>query len=353
MTFNRFIPGIVVNKKLEEKDSYWDTMRIRNVSTVNIVRNRSGRRFAVFSCSIYSAESVYLFYAPITAAAWKRIGYDVVVILTGDFNLQHEERSRLNLTQQLLQNMGVSILYVQCNASYAVKISQLVRVFVGLLPKQLVHDNDDIITTDADLIPINRNQYQPTLNSDGFLINPYCCGLFKHREKVYRMFPMSHIFLNKSTWRALLTESIQRTELLATNASSDLLSNDALLSFDTITLYVRPEFKDVYDKEMIKGDAAWYMDQIFCSMLLIDYHRKHPNLIIHERNLTERLDRILGLQYWNRTDFQQFGDGHLPHNEIFLHTNWNILKKLLNFLFSHTQIAIFDKYYKEYAIKIQ
>ena len=66
---------------------------------------------------------------------------------------------------------------------------------------------------------------------------------------------------------------------------------------------------------MNKGDAAWYMDQVLCSMLLTDYREKHPNFSLSERRRAARLDRASGMNFWNRENFEQFGDAHLKHDE--------------------------------------
>ncbi|CAF4563055.1 unnamed protein product, partial [Rotaria sp. Silwood2] len=161
-----------------------------------------------------------------------------------------------------------------------------------------------------------------------------------------------HIFLQKKVWRSIVMESVQRSELLvnADNRTQYLLSEKAPLSFDTISLYGRKEFKEIYDQRMDKGDAAWYMDQVLCSMLLTDYRGKHPNLKINERGRIDRLDRAYPMHIWNRDNFNQFGDSHLKHDEIFEEGNWKIFNKLLKSLFNDTILTLFNDYYKQYMI---
>ena len=151
--------------------------------------NSSNRRFAIFACSIHSTTLAYSFYTPITAASWKRVGYETIVIFVGDFTLLNVLTARLNLSRTYLKYVGANIIDVQCNVSYAIKLSQLVRVFAGFLPDSIVHDDDDIITGDSDLMPLKASEYQPTKGTDGFIFNAFCCESFKRREKTYRMFP--------------------------------------------------------------------------------------------------------------------------------------------------------------------
>lgn len=147
-------------------------------------------------------------------------------------------------------------------------------------------------------------------------------------------------------------ESIQRSELLANadNRTLYLLSEHAPISFDLISLYARHEFKNVYDSNMSKGDSAWYMDQVLCSMLLTDYREKHKNFTIDERGRAARLDRADRIAYWNRDRFDQFGDAHLLHDTILQDHNWKIFNKLLKTLFNQTLLNTFNEYYQQYTI---
>ncbi|CAF3878821.1 unnamed protein product [Rotaria magnacalcarata] len=148
-------------------------------------------------------------------------------------------------------------------------------------------------------------------------------------------------------------ESNQRTELLvsATARTQQLLSNDAPFSFDTVSIYGRHEFRDIFDKPMTKGDSSWFMDQVLCSMLLTDYREKNKNLKISERGRANRLDRAAGIGYWNRDTFSQFGDAHLIHDTILEAHNWKIFNKLLKTLFNESLVNMFNDYHRQYMIK--
>jgi hypothetical protein len=163
---------------------------------------------------------------------------------------------------------------------------------------------------------------------------------------------VGHIYLKKKSWRAIIMESKQRDELLvnANTLTKDLLSEKASISFDLISLYGRHEFKQIYDSDMKKGDAAWYMDQVLCSMLITDYREKHKDFKISERGRAGRLDRANGIGYWNRDRFDQFGDAHLIHDSILQEKNWKIFNKLLNALFNETLVQLFNDYYRQYLI---
>ncbi|CAF5076788.1 unnamed protein product, partial [Rotaria sp. Silwood1] len=192
-------------------------------STEKNLSKNTIRKFVVFASSIYSELRSYIFYTPITAAAWQRIGYNVIVIFVGDFTTTNNDRSllkQLNITRNLLKRLGVYVIDFQCHRSYSIKISQLVRMFAGFISNDIVKDIDYIIITDSDIIPLNSNNYVIKNGTHGFIYNAFCCGTFKRREKTYRMFPMCHICLSKQLWRNLVLESTQRKELLHSNLSS-------------------------------------------------------------------------------------------------------------------------------------
>ena len=155
------------------------------------ISTRSTRRFAVFSCSIHSAVLVYTFYAPIIAASWQRLGYEPIVLFVGDFTQRNVSVQRLNSTRTLLKRLGAQIVDVHCSESSSVKVSQMLRVFSGFLPDSLVHENDSILTTDSDLMPLQAKHYERPRNADGFIYNARCCGSFHRRGRTYRMFPSS------------------------------------------------------------------------------------------------------------------------------------------------------------------
>jgi hypothetical protein len=172
---------------------------------------------------------------------------------------------------------------------------------------------------------------------------------FEHKRIVSSV---GHIFLKKKSWRAMVLESEQRQELLTNTSQSVqlLLTENATLSFELISLYTRHEFKHIYDSNMAKGDSAWYMDQVLCSMLLTDYRNRHKNFTISERGRAGRLDRGNGIAYWNRDTFDQFGDAHLIHDAILEEANWKVFNRLLKALFNQTIINLFNDYYRQYKI---
>lgn len=146
-------------------------------------------RFAIFACSIHASLAAYTFYTPITAASWQRMNYTPIVVFVGDFKKADVMTPRLNLSRNYLKHLGARIFDLQCNESYSIKLSQLVRVFSGFLPDHIVEDDDNILTGDSDLMPLKISEYQPSPGTHGYIFNAFCCGQFQRRGRAYTMFP--------------------------------------------------------------------------------------------------------------------------------------------------------------------
>jgi len=80
----------------------------------------------------------------------------------------------------------------------------IAREMVGLLPEELVGDGDFVVTSDADLYPVSARHYEVGGDEAIKIWNGQCCGLFKHRERNYTMFPMGE-FLGGNMWQVFFT----------------------------------------------------------------------------------------------------------------------------------------------------
>ena len=186
-------PFEVVGKGLVNESSI--TTRNTTLATVRpavtkpLLPPSQNRRFAIFACSIHASLLAYTFYTPITAASWTRAGYISIVVFVGDFTKAGVMTPRLNLSRNYLKRVGAHIVDLQCNESYSVKLSQMVRLFSGFLPDDIVQDEDNILTGDSDLMPLKITEYIPTAGTHGFIFNAFCCGNFQRRGKSYTMYP--------------------------------------------------------------------------------------------------------------------------------------------------------------------
>ncbi|CAF3352995.1 unnamed protein product [Rotaria sp. Silwood1] len=353
----------------------------RTITTEVIVEERvetTSKQYAFVSCSIHSTIEAYCFYMPMVTLAWRRLGYEVIVILVGDFiNLNNTKPDDIQLVIKYVHAFGGKTLEFQSPQDYAMKISQTIRLFIGFLPLNFVNDDDYFIITDSDLLPLHREQYMLEKGyPDGFIVNRYCCGFFFRRNRSYHMIPMGHLYMKRYLWREIILQSIIQKELITisqnfyqyTNGSHEyeiikrykkkrfdslLLTKDKIITYDIMSLYLRQEFRQTYDERTVKGGTGWDMDQVLITMLLFDYLNSTTDgqkLKIHERGLLGRLDRSVPFLQWStRSNFSEFGDAHITHN-IFEKKFWYTHLRLFKSLFNETCIKLLNEYYKGYLL---
>ncbi|CAF1484374.1 unnamed protein product, partial [Rotaria sordida] len=91
------IPNVIIpwpNMKIE----FMSISTFSSSPSINVKLSTNNiRKFAVFASSIHSKLRSYIFYTPITAAAWQRIGYQPIVIFVGDFT----DNNNASLSSQL------------------------------------------------------------------------------------------------------------------------------------------------------------------------------------------------------------------------------------------------------------
>jgi hypothetical protein len=105
---------------------------------------------------------------------------------------------------------------------------------------------------------------------------------------------------------------------------------------------------------MSKGDSAWYMDQVFVSMLIDDYTRRTNQIYIDTRTKQSlRLDVTQPYHMWERQYIAQFSDAHVVHDEIFDTYRWSSFKHLLDFLFDSSLANQFNVYYKQFVLTLR
>ncbi|CAF3800772.1 unnamed protein product [Rotaria sordida] len=337
------------------------------------------KQYAFVACSIHSSNEAYCFYTPIIVLAWRRLGYEVIVTLVGDFiKLNQTKPDDIQLVIKYIHEFGGKILEFQCPENYAMKISQTIRLFIGFLPLNFSNDDDYFIISDSDLIPLRRTQYMLEKGyPDGFIVNRDCCGFFFRRNRSYHMIPMGHLYMKSYLWRDMILQSVIHKELITIsqnfyqypNGSYDyeitkrytkkkkfdslLLTKDKIVTFDIISLYLRQEFRDIYDQPTVKGGTGWDMDQLLITMFLFDYINTTTDgqkLKIHERGLLGRLDRSQPFIEWStKSNFSEFGDAHITHN-IFERKFWYTYRHLFKYLFNETCVKLLDEYYKIYLL---
>ena len=95
------------------------------------------RKYAVFSTtSAGDQESVgFLFLLPLTALAWKRVGFDSVIIIVGSQNVWNSDPLLFSVLERV-RSLDAVVLFVSVHPTNSVMVSQVGRAtFSSLLPK--------------------------------------------------------------------------------------------------------------------------------------------------------------------------------------------------------------------------
>lgn len=133
-----------------------------------LLTQQAGRRFAIMSSSLIdSRRFYYILYIPICALAWRRLGYEPILMFVKTKSSEHKDLA--DLTLNTLKFMNVTVIYVTAPDNYSIQVSMIARVFVGLLPDSLIGDNDLVVTTDTDLLPVNK-EYLSMFNTNAIQI---------------------------------------------------------------------------------------------------------------------------------------------------------------------------------------
>ena len=93
----------------------------------------SSRRFAVFSCAT-SLSVDYAFYLPLTVLAWRRIGFESIILIVGEKS-QWEIHPVLSHVLDTLTKLSdiCTVLFLSADVENHVMLSQTARIFVANL----------------------------------------------------------------------------------------------------------------------------------------------------------------------------------------------------------------------------
>ena len=187
------------------------------------------RGYVAISTNLQTDKEYYIFYLPIVCEAWRRVGYEPILIFVindlnntqinlnssiqlNDFDVGKNENkvltAKLNSLQlkvvEQLQELNVKIYYFRSFRNYEVQLGMLARIFIGFVSSKYIQDpNAFIILSDTDLIPIRRSYYRPKKGAIN-IWNAFCCGNFTFKEVTYQEYPMSHVGMRKFEWMQLL-----------------------------------------------------------------------------------------------------------------------------------------------------
>ena len=311
---------------------------------------KNAKKYVVISSNLDKNKPYYYFYLPIIAEAWRRIDFEpVFLIVSSDFENINEQASK---SIEYLKKLNCKIKFLQSDPSYEVMTSMISRLFVGIFPNELISDDDFVLTTDADLIPISKSYYDFNQDHSSIKIwNAYCCNdtEIEFNNEIYRMFPISHVGMTKTHWRGVMGLNFQNYKL-----DTDSVFKKINEIFENNKTLIQK------NENIFLGDTTWYLDQKILSIKIHEYvfrlKRASLDLKPYEGMRLNRFYKNIKneLIFLNENDFSTFmrlnfsqlTDFHAFHN--FNYNNWDLFKKLIERVFDFEETEFFSKYFNEF-----
>ena len=272
----------------------------------------AGLHYAVYGCtSPANKDYNYVFYLPLTALAWEHLGFHSIVLLTGS-RLQWSSQPALALVLKKLQERNATVIHLESLPANEVMLSQVSRLFVSGFYN--FTDSDYLVTTDADLWPLEKSYLLLEPGKQILSTNAHCCGDFVHEGVKYDMIPMGSVGATIGTWRDVMS-----------NDGETPLPNDV----EGILQYLERDFgRSTVRGAVQKGEnVGWYLDQRTISIRAGQWATKHglDKVQYHTRKVgRDRIDR----SGWSTSDMDGKIDAHLLQNG-YKSSEWLKLRELL------------------------
>ena len=265
---------------------------------------RTTKKYVVLSTNIDATKDYYTFYLPVIIHAWRIFSYEPIVLLVSANNIGRINRnSTFSRVFEYLNKSNVAIIQIETVQAYEMVITQFVRLFIGVLPNQIVRDDDYLITSDTDLVPLRRDYYRGIAHDSISVWNAYCCSNFKHNDNnTYAMYPMGHIGMTKETWRKVM----------------ELNTSEYRLDGKSVLKKLFEIFGNTFKQSKYKSGVSWNADQIAISVFIHKYVNVTKIHLDLKKYTGQRLDRALSESSWNSLlkDKQSITDAHLFQDDV-------------------------------------
>ena len=286
---------------------------------VVLAGNHSHKRYAVFSSNWDGDSFTYSFLLPLTALAWRRIGYGSVVLIVGELQKWRSTPARNHILESTLEQGAIVVFLQGAPSVNSVMLSQVGRLFAAALVPFNGSSDSVLVTSDADIWPMKAATYDlPSGRTSIVSINAFCCGYFRHNGTAYRLLPLSNFVANLTTWRKLI-----RRHTVLPSCAGDILT------------YAESVFGATARNAVVKGgNVGWNMDQYIMSMWVDDWQRHFGNgsvAYVRRDCGQDRIDRIS----WAPRTLHGAIDAHVlleSHEE----RTWKRVRPLLNLLYGKT-----------------
>jgi hypothetical protein len=313
-----------------------DSYVIFNDNSMDVILNRTvPNKFVIMSVSMVEKQNFYyVLYLPICALAWRRIGYEPLVFIVKDS--RHEIVNDLTgKTIQYLKKFNVRVIDVAAEEAYVRNVAMLVRLFVGILPDDVAKDDDFIMTSDTDFIPISKTYFN-FLNTDAITLLDARERKFIHKGVPYEMPEVFIPYIGMKKWRW--------REVMRLKKAMELKGSTVVEKVKEI----HGETSFVGNSQMMRGDNFWFLDQRTVTIALNEYLKSSSSAKLNRFAYSGmRLDRSWPkLWYLMLERFDHVTDAHLFHADAFEYQEF--VFDLLRRLFGRNLVKIIGTYFEEF-----
>jgi hypothetical protein len=323
------VQAIYLNKYPRDDNTYNDH------AIDYILKYAVPRKFVVMSVSMVNKQNFfYAMYLPVSALAWRRMGYEPLVFIVKDKNDPLNELTSKPI--EYLNMFNVRVIHVDTRPQYVRHVGMLSRLFVGILPDEVAHDQDFIMTSDTDFLPI-RKSYFTFFNTNAITLLDAREARFEHKGKPYEMPEVfiPYIGMRKWQWR----EVMRLRKGMPINGSTIIDKVNEIHGPGSV----------IVNTNFVRGDQHWYLDQRTVTIAINEYVKsgKRRTKINRYPYAGVRLDRGWP-EMWNATLhwFHYITDSHLYHSDSLQMLEYTLA--LLRKIFSPAIIKVLEKYFDEF-----
>ena len=281
----------------------------------------------------------YLFNLPMTTLAWKRFGFRTITILTVDYNnIQPAALHLMKHVDKTLRRLNAVVFYFHMPSHMKVRLSQMLRLVGGQF--DIVKDDDFLMTSDADLWPLDPRRYKINSGKGIYVNNMMCCGQFMFNGKKYREYPMSNIAMTGKLWRTVFNNIMEGEYFGNTYTYANI--KPLLKRLETFA-----NSSSIYTHK--HGGKWWNLDQRYGSVVIQDYLNKVNNSIF-QSELYIKCQRII-VDNWGKVLKQKhecLSDAHVF--KTWPWRRWEELKQLSVQVFDNETVSLLDKYKREFVM---
>jgi len=163
----------------------------------------------------------YAFYAPIVTAMWMRLGYRPIIFLVGGAEEWKSHRFG-SIALSEARKRGAVIHFVDRVDGYPESASaQVVRLMGAYTP--LVREDDYLMTTDIDMLPLSREFWSSPLGN-GHRVDVYFANAYEGEQRPH--WPICYIGMTAASWVLLLGSYANHNEALFSCLRGNLLLGD-------------------------------------------------------------------------------------------------------------------------------